>query len=227
MLMIKGLVRVLAQTAVFAALLLIPAGTWHWPRAIQFLVASCLASLVSTALLARLAPASLEARVEIPAAESQPVADRVVALFLGVLLIAWFVFIPIDVFRLQLLPTPSLNVSIFGAALLVAGYGIMLTALFQNAFAAPVVTDQSERGQVLIETGLLGHIRHPMYLGALLFFIGLGLWLESYASVVVLPLAYAPLIARIFVEERTLRAELPGYDAYMERVRYRLVPFVW
>lgn len=227
MLIIKGLLRVLAQVAVLAAMLLTPAGTWHWPRAIQFLVVFGLVSLISTLALARLAPASLEARVELPAEGSQPAADRIVTLLLFVSLVAWFVFIPIDVFRLQLLPKPPLWVSILGAVLSLAGYGIMSTALFQNAFAAPVVTDQSERGQVLIDTGLFGVIRHPIYSGSLLFLAGVGLWMESYASVLVVPLAFAPLIARIFVEERTLRETLPGYVGYMAKVRYRLVPFVW
>jgi protein-S-isoprenylcysteine O-methyltransferase Ste14 len=227
MLIAKGVLRALSQTAVLSALLLIPAGTWHWPRAIQFLVLFGLVQLVSTLALARLAPASLEARVEVPAANSQPVADRVVALALAVSLVGWLVFIPIDVFRLRLLPAPPLWVAILGAVLLLTGYGIMLTALVQNAFAAPIVTDQSERGQVLIDSGLLGVIRHPLYLGALLFFLGIGLWLESYASVLALPLGFAPFVARIFVEERTLRETLPGYTDYMRRVRFRLIPFVW
>jgi protein-S-isoprenylcysteine O-methyltransferase Ste14 len=78
-----------------------------------------------------------------------------------------------------------------------------MVALFQNAFAAPIVKDQSKRGQVLIDTGLYGHIRHPFYLGNLLFFTSIALWLESYASVIVLPLVFVLLVIRIFVEEKT------------------------
>ena len=79
MLMLKGLVRSLFQTGLFAAVLLIPAGTWHWPRAIQFLVVFALLSLVSIFCLARWAPASLEARVQRGAAKDQPTADRIAA----------------------------------------------------------------------------------------------------------------------------------------------------
>jgi protein-S-isoprenylcysteine O-methyltransferase Ste14 len=102
-----------------------------------------------------------------------------------------------------------------------------MATLFQNAFAAPIVKDQSERGHVLIDTGLYGRIRHPFYLGLLFLLMGLALWLESYASVLALLLPFVFLIARITVEERTLRETLPGYGDYMKRVRYRLVPFVW
>jgi protein-S-isoprenylcysteine O-methyltransferase Ste14 len=111
--------------------------------------------------------------------------------------------------------------------LLFTGFGIVMVALFQNAFAAPIVKDQSERGQVLIDTGLYGRIRHPFYLGNLLFFIGIALWLESYASVLALPLVFVVVVIRIFVEEKALRKSLPGYTDYMAKIRYRLIPFVW
>jgi protein-S-isoprenylcysteine O-methyltransferase Ste14 len=227
MLVLRGLLGGSFQIALVAALLLLPAGTWHWPRAIQFLVVYGLVLSVSIVALARLAPASLEARMMAPAAKSQPIADRIVSALLFLSLLAWFVLIPIDVFHLRLLPPPPVEVSVLGAALSFAGYGILLATLFQNAFAAPIVKDQSERGQVLIDTGLYARIRHPFYLGMLLWLTGLALWLESYASVLALLLPLAFLIARIAVEERTLRETLPGYADYVERVRYRLVPFVW
>ena len=227
MLTIKGLLGGLFQVALFAALLLIPAGTCHWPRAIQFLVVYSIVLLISIIVLARLAPASLEARLQFPAAKSQPVADRVVTSILILLFFVWFAFIPIDVFHLQLLPLPPLSVSIFGIVLLFTGFGIVMVALFQNAFAAPIVKDQSKRGQVLIDTGLYGCIRHPFYLGNLLFLIGIALWLESYASVLALPFVFVVLVIRIVIEEKTLRESLPGYAEYMAKIRYRLIPFVW
>jgi protein-S-isoprenylcysteine O-methyltransferase Ste14 len=227
MLVLRGLIGGLVQLAVLAALLLIPAGTWHWPRAIQFLVVYGLVNSVSIVALARLAPASLEARLSAPSAKSQPMADRVVTPLFIVSFCVWFAFLPVDVFRLRLLPLPPLEVSVLGVVVSLAGYAVIWTTLFQNAFAAPIVKDQSERGQVLIDTGLYGHIRHPFYLGFLVFFLGLALWLESYAGVAALLLPFAFLAARIKVEEKTLRVTLPGYPEYTRRVRYRLVPFVW
>ena len=227
MLLIKGLFGALFQIALFAVLLFLPAGTWNWPRAILFLMVYGLLLLVSTVVLARLAPASLKARLTAPIDKSQPMADRVVTSFLFLSFIAWFVLIPIDVFHLHLLPPPHFTVSVFGAALFLAGFGILITALFQNAFAVPIVRDQSERGQVLIDTGLYARVRHPMYFGFLLFLIGIALWLESYASLLALPFVFVFVIARIFVEEKTLQETLPGYVEYMAKVRYRLISFVW
>lgn len=227
MLMLKGLLGVLSQIVLFAALLLIPAGTWQWPRALQFLTGYGIVLLSATIFLARFAPASLEARLQPPAAKSQPMADRIVTALIILAALVWFMFIPIDVFYLRLLPTPTPVISGLGALIGLAGFGILILSVFQNEFAVPIVRDQSERGQVLVDTGLYGLIRHPFYLGFLLFFTGIGLWLESYASVLMVSILLLLLAVRIFIEEKTLCQTLPGYTDYMAKVKYRLVPFIW
>jgi protein-S-isoprenylcysteine O-methyltransferase Ste14 len=227
MLVLRGLIGAVFQVALFATLLLVPAGTWQWPRAIQFLVVYFIVLSVSIVALGVLAPASLEARLGAPTAKSQPVADRVATALIILAIAAWFVFIPIDVFRLQLLPPMSLGVSVLGAIVAVFGYGVTFAVLLQNAFAAPIVKDQSDRGQQLVDTGLYGFIRHPFYLGMLLMFAGIALWLESYAGVLALIVVFGALVTRVTVEERTLRETLPGYSAYTEQVRYRIIPYVW
>ncbi len=227
MLVLRGLIGGVFQVALFATLLLVPAGTWQWPRAIQFLVVYFIVLSVSIVALGVLAPASLEARLGAPTAKSQPVADRVATALIILAIAAWFVFIPIDVFRLQLLPPMSLGVSVLGAIVAAFGYGVTFAVLLQNAFAAPIVKDQSDRGQQLVDTGLYGFIRHPFYLGMLLMFAGIALWLESYAGALALIVVFGALVTRVTVEERTLRETLPGYSAYTEQVRYRIIPYVW
>jgi protein-S-isoprenylcysteine O-methyltransferase Ste14 len=227
MLIVRGLVGGAFQLALFAALLLVPAGTWDWPRAIQFLAAYGVALFGSIVWLGIAAPSSLEARLEPAINKKQPVADRWATALIGVAIGAWMVFIPIDVFRLELLPAPSVAVSRLGAVTGFAGFALLLLALYQNAFATPVVRDQSERGQTLVDAGLYGRVRHPFYTGFLMALFGLALWLCSYAAVIALPVVLASLVVRIHVEERHLRDNLPGYAEYMSRVRYRLVPGVW
>jgi protein-S-isoprenylcysteine O-methyltransferase Ste14 len=227
MFLIKGLIGATLQIAFFGALLLIPAGTWQWTEANQFLYCYGFLTLVSTVFLAIKAPRSLEARMEMPMNESQPLSDRIATTFLLVFLVGWFVFIPIDIFHLKLLAPPQHSISILGGAASLLGYGIMLTALYQNEFATPVVRDQSDRGHELRDTGLYGLVRHPFYTGFILFCLGMGLWLQSYAALIAGLLPITALIGRIYAEEKFLQETLPGYREYMSRTRYRIIPFVW
>ena len=227
MFLIKGLIGATLQIAFFGALLLIPAGTWQWTEANQFLYCFGFLTLVSTVFLAIKAPRSLEARMEMPMNESQPLSDRIATTFLIVFLVGWFVFIPIDIFHLKLLAPPQHSISILGGAASLLGYGIMLTALYQNEFATPVVRDQSDRGHELRDTGLYGLVRHPFYTGFILFCLGMALWLQSYAALIAGLLPITALIGRIYAEEKILQETLPGYKEYMSRTRYRIIPFVW
>ena len=227
MLLIKGLIGATLQIAFFGALLLIPAGTWQWTEANQFLYCYGFLTLVSTVFLAIKAPRSLEARMEMPMNESQPLSDRIATTFLLVFLVGWFVFIPIDIFHLKLLAPPQYSISILGGAASLLGYGIMITALYQNEFATPVVRDQSDRGHELRDTGLYGLVRHPFYTGFILFCLGMALWLQSYAALIAGVLPITALIGRIYAEEKILQETLPGYREYMSRTRYRIIPFVW
>jgi len=227
MFLIKGLIGATLQIAFFGALLLIPAGTWQWTEANQFLYCYGFLTLVSTVFLAIKAPRSLEARMEMPMNESQPLSDRIATTFLLVFLVGWFVFIPIDIFHLKLLAPPQHSISILGGAASLLGYGIMLTALYQNEFATPVVRDQSERGHELRDTGLYGLVRHPFYAGFILFCLGMALWLQSYAALIAGLLPITALIGRIYAEETILQKTLPGYREYMSRTKNRIIPFIW
>ena len=232
MLIAKGLAGGLFQLALFGAVLLVPAGlvpggTWYWPRALLFLGLYGVVLGTSIVLLAAVAPASLEARLKAPASRKQPMADRIVTTVLVLTSLGWFASIPVDVFYLKLLPKPQFVVSGFGGALFLLGFAIVLAAIYQNSFALPIVEDQTERGQTLVDTGLYGVVRHPLYLGMLPFLGGIALWLGSYASLIAVSVLLIVLIARTIVEEGVLTKTLPGYTEYMKKVRYRLVPFVW
>jgi len=104
--------------------------------------------------------------------------------------------------------------------------GIMPLAMKVNPFAVPVVRLQEERHQRVIDTAY-AVVRHPMYAGFVPMVVGPALWLGSYmaASLAIVPITV--LAVRSVFEERFPKRELKGYDAYAEKVRYRLIPFVW
>ncbi|MEE2791487.1 MAG: isoprenylcysteine carboxylmethyltransferase family protein [Acidobacteriota bacterium] len=232
MLILRGLIGGLFQVSLFGSLLIVPAGlipggTWYWPRALLFLGVYGCVLVISIVALAIKAPASLEARLKPLASKKQPFTDRLLTLALVLWFVCWFVSIPIDVFFWKLLPTPGFAASGFGAVLTAAGFAIIMAAIYENSFAAPIVEDQTDVGQVLIDTGPYARVRHPLYLGFLPFVAGISLWLESYTSLIVGFGSLVWISGRIVVEERMLRHTLPGYSEYVEKVPYRLVPFVW
>ena len=226
MLMIKGIIAGFGQMVFLGAALFIPAGTLEWPRATQFLSAYGVVLLVSIIWLALTAPESLRARFEMPDS-TQPKADRILSVLLIMTISAFILIIPIDVFHLHLLPPPSLIVSLIGAVIAAAGFGLLVIALSQNEFAVSMVKNQQDKGHRVIDTGLYGIVRHPFYAGLLLFMIGIALWLESYVALLALTAVLMVLVGRIFVEEKTLRKTLSGYTEYIGRVRYRLIPSIW
>jgi protein-S-isoprenylcysteine O-methyltransferase Ste14 len=223
----KLIAGVLFNVSIFGGLLFLPAGTVDWWRAWVFLGVVFVGTVVSTVSLFRVNKGLLEERFKPPIQKGQPLADKIVVVLLIGAFIGLIVFIPLDVFRFHLMAKPGTLVSSFGLVLFVAGWWIMTLALRENAFAAPVVKHQEERGQTVIDSGVYSVVRHPMYTGAVLLLVGMPLWLESYAAAVLAIVPIGLLALRILVEEQFLRRELKGYDAYTEKVRYRLIPFLW
>ena len=97
-----------------------------------------------------------------------------------------------------------------------------------SEYAAPTVHIQEAAGHKLADGGIYGHVRHPMYLGFLLFTAGTTLWLGSIAATLFATISLiATTIYRIGIEEATLCEELPGYSAYTEKVKTRYLPLIY
>lgn len=223
----KLIAGVVFNVAIFGGLLFLPAGTPDWWRAWVFLGVVFAGTVVSTVSVFGVNKDVLEERFKPPLQKGQPLADKIIVVLLIAVFASLMVFIPLDVFRLHLMAKPGTLVSSSGLVLFVVGWWIMTLALRENAFAAPVVKYQEERQQTAIDSGVYGVVRHPMYAGAVPLLVGMALWLESYSAAMLASLPIGTLAVRILVEERFLREKLAGYDAYTERVRYRLIPLVW
>jgi len=184
--------------------------------------------MTGSGILAVLRPASFEVRQQgfVARGKRQPLIDAVGLFVYLAFILTWLAFIPLDVFKLKLLPAPSDAVSVAGLMAAVAGLTASCVAIGQNPFAAPTIHDQSGSGQRVIDTGLYGLVRHPLYAGMLFLYAGMALWLGSYAALIgALGFLFFTL-ARIAIEEAWLREHLPEYAAYARRVRWRLIPLV-
>jgi protein-S-isoprenylcysteine O-methyltransferase Ste14 len=218
---------ILFNTAFFALLFFVPAGTLHWWRAWVFLAVTLVVMAVAIFSIWPDSADLFSQRAKGVIQKGQPLWDRLLVVLLVVSYIGQIVFIPLDVFRFHLLPKPGEVVSIFGLALYIAGWWIMTLAMKVNPFAVTVVRLQEERNQRVIDTDVYAVVRHPMYAGFVPMAVGPALWLQSYVAALLAIVPIAVLATRSVFEERFLKRELKGYDAYTERVRYRLIPLVW
>jgi protein-S-isoprenylcysteine O-methyltransferase Ste14 len=225
--LVKIVGGVLYSVASFGVVLFVPAWTLDWPRAWVFLGVVFVAAATTMFAVFPSRPDLLDERYKSPVQKGQPLSDRVLVLLLVASFFAWMAFIPLDAFRFRLLGGPSLPVAVLGLVLFALGWTVIALALRDNAFAAPVVRHQEERHQVVVDRGTYAVVRHPMYAGAIPLTIGMALFLGSYAGALLAAVPFATLVVRVLFEERFLRRELDGYDAYTRKVRWRLVPFVW
>lgn len=223
----KLVAGVLFNVFFYALLLFVPAGTLDWWRAWVFLAVTV--AVMATAIFSIFPDNTglFSERARGIIQKGQPLWDRILVILLVVSFVGQIVFIPLDALRFHLLPKPSGLVSVFGLALYIAGWWVMTLSMKANPFAVPVVRLQQDRHQRVIDTGLYAVVRHPMYAGFIPMVIGPALWMESYVAALLAIIPIAVLAMRSVFEERFLKPRLKGYEAYTEKVRYRLIPFLW
>ena len=116
---------------------------------------------------------------------------------------------------------------IAGALAVVFAIYVFHIVMLENSYASPVVKIDTERGHRVVSTGPYAWVRHPMYAGAIFYFLGTALLLGSWYAFAIGIVLIAIIALRAVWEEETLKSELPGYADYASRVTYRLVPGVW
>jgi protein-S-isoprenylcysteine O-methyltransferase Ste14 len=178
-------------------------------------------SAVAThAAMLRLSPGLLEERLA-PASDRDVATRRLVALPM----LAHLVLAGLDLrFGWSRVP---LAAQLFGLALVAAGFTLVAWVLLSNPFASSAVRVQPERSHRVISTGPYGVVRHPMYLAVLLVSLGSGAAFGSWWAGLAMVPVVAAFLRRTLLEDRMLRDELDGYQAYSERVRWRVVPMVF
>src|SRR5215217_5094177 len=152
--------------------------------------------------------------------------DQVLFPLIFVLFFVWLILMALDAVRFQWSQVP-VWLQIIGTILLVCSFYLLFLAFRENSYLSPVVRIQEERGQTVVSTGPYHYVWHPIYAAIVVFIVGTALLLGSWYGIVLGLILGVMLARRAVLEERTLRAELPGYGAYMAQVKYRLIPYVW
>jgi len=200
-----------------------PAGTFNYWQGWVFIAVFTIATIAPSLYLARTDPAALRRRMHGgPLAEARTVQKFIIVGAFGGLF-GMMAFSAYD-HRVGWSSVPA-AVSVIGDVLIVVGLVGGVLVVVQNSYAGASV--RVEEGQTVASTGLYGLVRHPMYAANLVLMMGIPLALGSYWGLLLIIPAQVVLVLRILDEEKLLTQELGGYREYKQRVRYRLVPYVW
>jgi protein-S-isoprenylcysteine O-methyltransferase Ste14 len=219
-LFIRAISRFLAGVILIMGLLFIPAGTRKYPQGWLLMGILFVPMFLAGLVMMKKNPELLKKRLNVREGESE---QRQVILLSGIMFLAAFITAGLS-FRYQrwMLPFPY---SVIAAVVFLAAYALYAEVLRENTYLSRTVEVQED--QKVIDTGLYGIVRHPMYMATVFLFLAMPLVLGSVISFAII-LLYIPIIVkRIRNEEAVLAEGLSGYREYMEKVKYRLIPFIW
>jgi protein-S-isoprenylcysteine O-methyltransferase Ste14 len=216
----RALVKFIVGLVAVGALLFLPAGTFRYPNGWLFIGLLFIPMLFLGAVLLFKAPALLEKRLNVK--ETEKTQKGVVAVS-GLLFVMGFLVAGLD-FRFGWSHVPSWVVIVASVILLVS-YALYAEVMRENAYLSRTV--EVREGQRVVDTGLYGIVRHPMYAVTVWLFLSIPVVLGSWWSLLCFLPYVAVIVIRIRNEEKVLVNGLAGYTDYQKRVKYRLLPFVW
>lgn len=216
----QAVVKFLLGIVIIAALIFIPAGTFNYLNGWIFMGILFIPMLIAGIVMMLKNPELLKSRLE---AKEKQKEQSVVIKLSGLMFIVGFVLAGLD-FRFKWISLP-LWVTYVASGFFLLAYIMWAEVLRENTFLSRTikVTD----GQKVIDSGLYGVVRHPMYFATLILFLSMPLVLGSLVSFFVFLLYPILIITRIINEEKFLEKELEGYIEYKKKVKYRLIPFIW
>jgi protein-S-isoprenylcysteine O-methyltransferase Ste14 len=219
-LFISAFTKIVLGALLIGAMLFLPAGGFNYPHGWLFLALLFIPMIPMGIVMLIKAPALLQKRLD---AKEKLGGQRSIIALSGLVFLSAFIISALD-HRFSWSSVP-LWLVITASVLFLLGYGGYMEVMRENEYLSRTV--KVEGGQRVIDTGLYGILRHPMYFATLLMFLPIPLILGSFWGLI--PIAfYIPLIvARIIGEEKLLSAELSGYSEYKKKVKYRLIPFIW
>lgn len=219
-LFVQAVTRFLAGLLIVGLLLFLPAGTFAFWQAWLLIFILFVPMFIAGLILMKKSPDLLRKRLN---AKEEQTEQKTVILLSGLMFLAAFIAAGLN-FRFGWIALPD-AVSFAAAIVFLLAYVLYAEVMRENAYLSRTV--EVQENQKVIDTGLYGIVRHPMYMSTLLLFLAMPLVLGSVISFAIM-LAYIPIISRrICNEEQVLEEGLEGYREYKQRVRYKVIPFVW
>lgn len=217
---LSALLKFLLGVVLVAALLFIPAGTLNYPNAILLMVILFVPMFLAGLVLMVKNPDLLRRRLKVKEEQGE---QRKIIAATGFMFVVGFILAGLD-FRLDWLPLPQI-ISKVSALLFLLAYALYAEVLRENTYLSRTVMVEEE--QKVINTGLYGLVRHPMYSATIILFLMMPLVLGSLIAFLVFLPYPIMIIKRLKNEEQVLSKELTGYTEYQKKVRYRLIPYIW
>ena len=215
-----ALIKIAFGIVAMGLLLFLPAGTIHWLDGWLLMIILFVPMFFAGLLMYAKAPDLLRSRLRAKETQSE---QKDVIKYSGLMFLAAFIIAGLN-YRFQWIVMPRAVVWI-GVVIFLLAYCLFGEVLRENQYLSRVIEVQED--QTVVDTGLYGIVRHPMYTATVLLFLSMPLVLNSLISFIIM-LAYIPIIAkRIKNEEAVLEQELKGYKEYKQKVKYRLIPFIW
>ncbi len=212
--------------AVIGLALFLSAGTLRWLAGWCFLFLFFGFFVVMSLWLYKHDPGLLQERMTGLGKQNQALWDKVFMISISIIFIAWLILMPLDAVRFQWSHMPAW-LQACGAIILVVSFYLFYLVYRENPYLSPAIRIQNERGQKVISSGLYHYIRHPLYAAFIPFFVGTALLLGSWYGIL-FGLVFVVLIGiRATKEEKMLLKELPGYESYVAKVKYRFIPYIW
>lgn len=219
-LLTEALVKFTCGLMLVGLLIFLPAGTLAYPYGWLLMGLLFGPMLIAGFVMLAKAPGFLKKRLD---AKEKQAAQKGVIAFSGLMFVAGFVVAGLD-FRFGWSNMPTWVVTT-ASALFLAAYALYAEVMRENAYLSRTI--KVEEGQTVVDTGLYGIVRHPMYAVTILLFLMIPLVLGSWYALIVFVFYPAIIIIRLKNEEDLLIRELPGYAAYKQKVKYRIIPFIW
>ena len=219
-LLVNALTKFFCGLLMVGLLIFLPAGTFAYACGWLLIGLLFVPMLIAGFVMYFKSPAFLAKRLDVK--EKQATQKGVLA-FSGLMFIAGFVVAGLD-FRFGWSQMP-VWVIITASVLFLAAYALYAEVMRENAYLSRTI--KVEEGQKVVDTGLYGIVRHPMYMATILLFLMIPLVLGSWFALIVFAFYPAIIIVRLKDEEDLLTRELPGYVEYKQRVKYRIIPFIW